>query len=161
MIDTNYIIWLEEFTKKHPNFSNDTWLYCPEKISKEDYNMVVKLPYFFGLIQKYAEKNFIKAGSEDSGFYEMFYQIKFNNVGYKIGLICGQGAFNYCCRYDNAYEKFIDFNDIINSKKQDNVDVINEKLEQLSKLVNELIELEVPESTIIGKVEKCIFSNNN
>ena len=33
--NTNYIIWLENFTKKYLSFFDDDWFYCPEKYLKK------------------------------------------------------------------------------------------------------------------------------
>ena len=34
LTNTNYINWLANFTSKYPNFTDDDWLYSPEKITE-------------------------------------------------------------------------------------------------------------------------------
>ena len=88
-----YIKWLESFTKKHPDFSDDTWLYKQDEIAKEDYVNVCKLSTFFSLIADFADKHYIPASVYN---YAVSYFIKYNGIIYDIGTIVGQGAVSYC-----------------------------------------------------------------
>lgn len=134
--DTKYIKWLEEFTSKHPFFYDDSWLYCPSKLSDDDRKNVEILSLFFRAIDRYAKDNYIALGYVEFG---SFYNIKYNNVGYCIGLVVGQGASSYCDRFDISDDDYlIDFNDIMNNKKQVWVDDYNNKLNDLSNLIKSL-----------------------
>jgi len=152
--NTEYILWLENFTITNPSFGDDNWLYYPEKISKEDSKRVSELCSFFKGITQYADRNFIPFCHND---YDTYTFIKFNNIGYKIGIISGQGSFAYCERVDiSSNNVFIDFNDIINNKKQENVDYICEKLDSMSSIIEELLKIGVPAEVISTKVQNTL-----
>lgn len=89
----DYMKWLESFTKEHPSFSDDTWLYRKEEISEEDYNKVCKLSTFFCAIEGLTSQNYISGTSCAHGVY---YSIEYNGKIYEIGTIVGQGAISFC-----------------------------------------------------------------
>lgn len=154
--NTEYILWLENFTIANPCWSDDNWLYCPEEISKEDYKKVGEFHCFFNGIMDYAERNFIPPHYDEFGTYNF---IKFNNIGYKIGVMIGQGSLTYCERIDISHDDdnvFIDFNDIVNNKKQENVDYINSKFDSMCKIIEELINMGVPSETISTRVKNVL-----
>lgn len=154
--NTEYILWLENFTSTHTYWSDDTWLYCPEKISKEDYKRVEELHCFFNGIVDYAERNFIPTYNDEYG-YDTYIFIQFNNVGYRIGEMIGQGTLAYCERVDISSDNvFIDFNDIIINKKQENVDDIEKKLDSMCKIIEELISMGVPAKSISKRVQNAL-----
>lgn len=148
----DYILWLEIFTNKYPKFSDDDWLYCPEKISEIDQNNVAKLNLFFDGIETYASKNYIYPTPNEWG---NFYSIKYNNVGYSIGSAVGQGATFYCER-TQVIGDHIDFIDIINDKKQKNSDSIRNELDKLSQSIKNLINNGIPIPAIIDTFESNI-----
>lgn len=149
--NTDYMLWLEHFTIIHPAFSDETWLYEPDKISKDDSEKVDNLQHFFHAIKAYAYRNFLPIYQED--FYTYLF-IRFNNIGYKIGVMIGQGSFIFCERQDISSEYvFIDFNDIMSNKKQDEVDNINNKLDSISDIIEELLKLGVSKDTIRRRIE--------
>lgn len=153
--NNTYMLWLEKFTSTHPAFSDDTWLYCPEEISASDLENVNSLSFFFEGITEYAYQNFLTIYQTDWGKCAL---IKFNNIGYKIGLDSGQGSISYCEKVDISDDKvFIDFNDIMNNKKQENVVLITEKFYQIENLIQELINLGTP-AEIISKNLNFIIS---
>lgn len=143
--NTDYLKWLESFTIENPSFCDDNWLYFPEQISEEDYEKVKNLNLLFEGIELYAQKNYIYPEECSFGWY---YNIKFNNVGYEIGTLVGQGTLFYCKRtpIDEKIE-YIDFNDIINGKKRDNADAIAQQLQDLSNKVIELYKNGIPLAT--------------
>ena len=55
----DYMNWLNSFTANNKGFSDEDFLYFPEKISKEDLDKVNNLGLFFEGIEKYADKNYI------------------------------------------------------------------------------------------------------
>lgn len=153
--NTEYILWLENFTIATPCWSDDTWLYCPEKISKEDYNRVKELHCFFNGIMDYAKRNYIPSQYDE---FETYIFIKFNNIGYKIGEMIGQGSLTYCERVDISHydNVFIDFNDIVNNKKQENVDCIDKKFNSMCEIIEELISMGVDSKTIFTRVQNIL-----
>jgi len=140
--NTEYITWLNNFTKEHLSFSDDDWLYCPEKISTKDNKFVKQLYLLYQGIKTYAIKNYIYPIKCDSG---EFYKIQYDGIGYEIGRLVGQGTLLFCRRVKIENDKeFIDFNYIMNNKEQDNVKDIKAKLEYLSKAVISAHECGVP-----------------
>ena len=150
--NTDYMLWLEHFTSTYPSFSDTDWLYNHDNISEDDSEKVDDLIHFFHAIKDYAYRNFIPIYHED---FDTYLFISFNNIGYKIGVMAGQGSFIFCDRHDISSEYvFIDFNDIMNNKKQEHVDNINSKLDSVSGIIKELLELGVPKDTIRRRIEK-------
>lgn len=155
--DNEYMLWLEGFTTMHPYFSDDSWLYNREAISKEDMAKVEELCSFFNGITSYADRNYLPTYGED---YDISVFIKFNNNGYQIGIMSGQGSFTHCSRVDITPDKyFIDFNDIVANKKQEHVDSVTQKLSSISSMIAELLENGVPASAISATV-KDAFKNH-
>lgn len=141
-----YITWLGNFTKKYEGFSDNKWLYCPEELSEQDNNFVQELHLFYDGIETYSSHNYIYPIKCDFGG---FYKIKYDGIGFEIGRLIGQGTLFYCTRVEIVNEQeFIDFNDIMNNKEQDNVKDINKKLEELSKFVISVYEYGVPYDAI-------------
>lgn len=140
----NYINWLERFTKKNPSFTNDDCLYFKEEIDENDLKQISKLQSFYEVIEKYANENYIYPDTTEFG---IFFKIKFENTGFKIGLFTGQGTFFFCSRVQPE-KGFIDLHDIINDHKQENTTTINQKLNELSCLVTEMYESGIPVEAI-------------
>ena len=152
--NTDYMMWLENFTTYHPSFSDDNWLYFPEKISKEDNEKVNNLSLLYEGIEIYAKKNYIYPTECDFGGY---YRIKLDNVGYEIGKLVGQGTLFFCdAKPLNKNLEYIDFYDIMNDKKKDGVDVITEQLKNLSNGVLELYKQGVPLAAIIETLDTTL-----
>ena len=152
--DNIYMLWLEKFSGLYPIFSDDTWLYEPDANSKEDSENVAELCSFFNGVSGYAEKNFLPIYSED---YSSYVCIKFNNIGYEIGLVSGQGTYAYCQRIGISSDKvFIDFSDIVADKKQPHVDGVDETLSKISKLIEQLLVSGVPVTAIYARINDTI-----
>lgn len=150
----NYLKWLESFTVEHPGFSDDDWLYFPEKISQEDNEKVKNLHLFYEGIDLYAKKNYIYPTECDFGGY---YNIKIDNIGYEIGMLVGQGTVFFCKRTPlNKDLEYIDFYDIMSGKKKDGVDVITEQLEDLSNRVLVLYKKGVPLDALIETLDATL-----
>ena len=108
----SYINWLNDFTLKYSRFNSDDWLYFPNEISKDDLENVDNLYLFYSGLRDYAYENSINSVECN---YGDFYKIKYDEIGYEVGIMVGQGAIFFCNRvkiYDND---FIDFNKIINN----------------------------------------------
>ena len=129
--NTEYLIWLEKFTNKYPNFSDEDWLYHPEKISEEDLKNVNDLNILYEIIECYATENYIYPTKYKFG---NSYKIKLDNKGYEIGELCGQGTIYFCNKINVENElDFIDYNNIINNIKINNEKHIKKTLKSLSK----------------------------
>ena len=150
--NNKYIKWLEEFTKKYPKFYNNDFFYEEsDKVTKVDLENIDYLGLLFEGINDYAKKNYIYRVNESD--YIDYYDIKYNNIGYRIGVLTGQGTIVYCEReivVDNA----IDFNDIILNKKQKNTDYYNKRLLELSNIISYYYEQGIP----LVAIEKTIDS---
>ena len=162
MSNTEYIKWLDEFTQDKDGFSDDDWLYFPEKIEESDKNNVEKLNIFYEGIKQYAKKNYIRKSEIEFGD---FYKIRLDDLGFKIGMMSGQGVFFFCEKVpvDNK-ESFIDFNDIILNRKLERVDEITKDLEQLSSMVISLYEKGAPVDAIMNTLNdalKAVKSKND
>lgn len=139
-----YIKWLEIFTLSHPNFADDTWLYSKDEISQEDYINVCKLTSFFSAIQRYCSQfNIDTSGTE--AFEASCIHIKYNGIGYAIGLMVGQGSFSYITR-EEVLKNSIDFKAIVKKippYQQEIVDILLKRISWISKEdipLDELIE---------------------
>lgn len=154
MSNTTYIEWLKQFTRNKDGFSDDEWLYFPEKISETDRKNVEKLCLLYKGIANYSQQNYIYPIPCEFG---NFYRVKLGNFGFEIGILVGQGTvffFNKVLLEDDKY--FIDFNDILLGKKQDNVDQINATLDSLANMIITAYESKVPIEAIVSTLENTI-----
>ena len=156
---TDYIEWLIQFTQDKDSFYDDNWDYSNEKLSDTDKKMVDKLALFFECINLYAKNNYIYSISRPLG---ECYKIKINNNGFEIGYITGQGTSFYCKKIQLGGEKnLIDFTDIINNKKQNNVKYIENGLNNLSNVLIDLYDNGVPVEAIIKTFNLFIRHTNS
>ena len=154
MSNTAYIEWLKQFTQDIDGFSNDDWLYSPEKLSEADRENVEELSLFYEGVANYSKQNHIYPVSFD---YGNFYLVKLNDFGFEIGIYVGQGISHFFNKAQLEDDKeFLDFNDIINGKKQDNVDQINATLDSLSSMVVTAYESGVPIEAITNTLSNTI-----
>jgi len=140
----DYINWLENFTLKNKEFTDDDWLYFPERISEEDKEQVSKLYNFYEAIQEYANKNYIHGTPDEFGNH---YSIKYNNIGYKIGIMIGQGTILWVQRQritKKNSDSFIDFKLIQENVMTDESEMIRSKLESLDNLISDIANENVP-----------------
>jgi len=144
----DYINWLENFTIKNKAFSDDTWLYFPDRISEEDNEQVSKLSNFYEAIENYASANFIYPTPDEFGNH---YRVSNNNIGYDIGIMMGQGALFWVSREKitkKNQNSFIDFELIRTNKKTDREDMIRSKLDSLDNFIIDLANEDVPVEAI-------------
>ena len=154
MSNTNYLEWLCKFTQDKEGFSNDDWLYFPELIKDSDKENVEKLCLFYEGIDKYARQNHIYPTQCEFG---NFYKIRLNEIGFEIGILIGQGTVFFCNKVSaEKEEEFIDFNDIMTGKKQEQLDQINANLVSLSNMVVTAYESGVPIEAITYTLENTI-----
>ena len=149
--NTDYITWLEKFTKEYPGFTDVDWLYGRKKLDKNNYQNVDKLLYLYDAITEYASRNYIYP-HDDNGIY---YVIKYNNIAYEIGVMVGQGIITFCTR-STKIEKAIDFNNIINNQKTERTDLIKDKLIELQNYLNNLINDDIPVEALKETTQKVL-----
>lgn len=81
-------------------------------------------------IERHSSENYIYPTDCDFG---IFYKVKLENTGFEIGMLVGQGILFFCNRVQIENKKdFIDFNDILNNKKNTNVTTIKDKLNEIN-----------------------------
>lgn len=153
----NYISWLENFTL-NGGFSDNNWLYCPEKISEEDRGNVEKLCLLYEIIDEYAKTNFIYPNVDT---YSNSYFIMNNDIVYEIGYMFGQ-EISFFCRRDKAgllnekqKNNCIKFGDIKSGKKRPNVLIIERELSALSEYICSLSGI-VPIKAIKSQIANTI-----
>ena len=159
--NTDYINWLISFTKDKDGFFDSDYDYSSEKLNEIDQKNVNLLPLLFEGIYDYAKKNYIYSSEDSLGEY---YQVKKDDNGFQIGYISGQGTDFYCKKIPvEKNEYFIDFMDIVNNKKQDNVDYIRNSMDNLSYWLIGLVKSGVPIQALIeafNKTMKAISDKN-
>lgn len=137
-----YINWLTSFTSKYLEFTDDDFLYSPELISKEDNINIYDLGIFFEAIDNFARSNYIYPYSSEFGGY---YNIKYNNIGFEIGSLVGQGTLFFCKRVNvNNDEYFIDFDDIVNNKKLEHTSEVTSDLNKFKDYIKSLCDKGIP-----------------
>ena len=108
----DYPNWLISFTKRYPIFSSNDWEYEQGDLTKEEIINVSKLPLFYEAIEEYASEMQLTANHDKDGD-SYYYPLIYNNKGFNIGILPGQGATFYCESSEDIING-IDFNDIIN-----------------------------------------------
>ena len=150
--NTDYVEWLLDFTKYKDSFADDDWDYSIEKLNEEDQSRVDNLSLFFEGIYSYARRNYIPSCGNQLG---EFHQIVYNGVVLEIGYMTGQGTYFYCKRNAPQIDTAIDFIDIVNNKKQDNVDYIESSIEDLANRMINLHNSGVPIDAIDIAIDKA------
>lgn len=160
MSSTDYIEWLDRFTQNIGGFSDDNWLYCPEKIDDEDRKKVENLGLFYEGIREYAKRQFINPTPCKHGDY---FKIRLNDVGFEISMLGDQRNIVYFCKRVSITdeEEFIDFNDILINKNQDQTDQIKESLISLSNMIKDVYKSGVPIDSITDTFENTIEEINS
>ena len=111
MSNANYLEWLSQFTQDRAGFASDDWLYFPEELEEYDRQNVDSLCLFYEGIDEYAKRVHFKPTPCEFGNY---YKIRLNELGFKIGILIGQGTVFFCEKIPVENDaNFIDFNDII------------------------------------------------
>lgn len=159
-LNSNYIEWLYEFTKEHPKFSDTDWLYEKEpSMSENDYEKIYLLTDFFTAIDRYYVRNLLDVNREG---YAIWYNIKYKEVYFSIGVCEGQGAFGFVTRYESLDEMlpetFIEFDDILHDKPALDFEQKQAKLQELEKLMTELKVMNTPQDRIQDVLDKTFES---
>lgn len=157
--DSSYIDWLLNFTLKYSKFKDTEWMYYPGNISSEDYKRVNDMDLFYYGIKKYAAENHRYPITTGSG---IFYRIKYNEVGFTIGIVGGLNVEYICSREELDPEKnYIDLSYIINNKKCDDVEFIEKQLSVFSNVIVALRASGVPIESMFKTFNSTIGSVEN
>lgn len=161
MSNTLYIDWLMNFTSDKNKFWSDEYSYHQDELSEIDKENIKNLDLFYDGIADYSTKNYIYP-TPVGDFYGNFYRVKYNDFSFKIGIMIGQGTV-YSFEKEDLKDgvKFIDFNDVVNNKKEDNVDTINEVLDSFENMVISAYDAGVPIEALYFKFEDIIDSINH
>ena len=150
----SYINWLIKFTQEYSSFSDYNIIYCKDILSEDDQENVKNLKYFYEDINKYAKKNYLYSINDKNG---NFYKVIYNNIGFEIGIMYGKEIIYSCRRIPiENKDEFIDLNDIINDKKQDNIDYINNTLNKLSEEITTIYQEGIPIEAIKSTIDNII-----
>ena len=154
MSSSDYINWLTNFTIDKDAFSDNDWLYNCSTIKKEDQDNIEKLYLFYEGIDKYARNNYIYPIPCE---YGNFYKIKWNEIGFEIGVLMGQGTLFFCRKLlVKENQEFIDYNDIILNKKQKQVEYIESCLNSISDMILTAYKNGVPADAIKTTLDDTI-----
>jgi hypothetical protein len=143
----DYISWIEKFMLSHDSFADDSWLYNPSEISKEDLQNVRMLDIFFGALSEYCHKYYINIECDEE-FEEERINLKYNGIGYQFGLVVGQGAYVYVLK-KNLEGNEIAFEDIFKDTVPDDFEDKKALLQQFEQLVAEMRGMDIPLSVMM------------
>ena len=150
--NNNFISWLEQFTLKYNDFTDDDWLYKPDELSEVDTRNVGKLGLFFEALSDYCHKYYINIDSNEM-YEDECINIRHNGIGYQLGLVVGQGAYIYVNRKtpeDNA----IEFMDIVNDIPPSDFEAKKDLLKKFEQIIAEMNAMDIPKSVILERVNK-------
>lgn len=143
----DYISWLENFSLSHDCFSDDSWMYTPSEISKEDLKNVQILDLFFNALSEYCHRYYINiAWNEDCE--EERINLEYNGVAYQFGLVVGQGAYVYVKRKTPVGNE-INFSDVVNDIEPADFEDKKALLIQFEELVDEMKGMDIPHSAML------------
>lgn len=150
LTSTEYFDWLYDFTKKTPRFTDTDWLYEKEPgMTERDCAQVALLTDFFTAVNRYHDKNLLQANTEGCAAW---YNIKYKDAYFAVGIRVGQGAENFVTRYANCKEMgdeaFIRFEDILENKEASGLAEKNKALQSLQDIANLLRDLKVPKEAV-------------
>ena len=155
----DYMLWLQDFIAREGVFCDDDMLYSFIDISDTDKKQIEKLGLLYEIIESYASKNYIYPQVGNTNCY---FRLKYEDVGYKIGVIPRQGTTFYCEREDiNKEEAYIDFNDIVNNYEYESTKIIKEQLDDFANSIISLYEKGIPFEAITGTFYKTVDTIEN
>lgn len=152
-----YMEWLYLYTEANPQFNDMTLAYrqdCP------DYDKLSLLTHFFDAIEAYCQKNMLNVNVD---CYGRWYNIKYKNVYFSVGVYSAQGSFNFVTRYDSfepiANEYLVAFDNIMNNVQDENLEAKKNKLAELKKLMKEAKALDIPDGEVL-RIFNSVFKEN-
>lgn len=155
MSNDDYFLWLEKFCSKYPIFMDHSWDYNDHDITEIDLQNIGYLYLIYKGISEYAKKNYIYIS--DNIESPRYYKIKFNDIGYEIGVIGDINKAFYCRKVDIIDESFIDFKDIILDKKQPTTDIYSQQLNEVSNKICNLYNLGIPYKAIKSTLDNTLW----
>lgn len=172
--DTEYVEWLDEFTKKRkPVYQKWSCEPYEEAMNGNDKTNRKMLYLFFDSIDKYAKSNFIpqlETNHMQANFPHpiycdtliYYYNVKFNDFCFSIRKEYGSRVDYSCIRIkENQEEKYIDFNDVLTNKKQENVDEISNDLATLSNMILHFCDKDIPVKFIKNILDETLVELSN
>lgn len=147
-----YMLWLDNFTQIHRSFCDDYWQEKSGAITEEDSKNVKKLYILFETVKSYAHDNFIEPTMFSLGEY---YNVKFKDDIYQIGVMVWEGTLYFCDRLKECDKTIINFEEVKNNWKIQDINVIKDKLENLSATIVDISE-EVPLKAITETTNNTI-----
>ncbi len=151
MTKKGYLSWLIYFTQDRSSFTEESLFYLEEDDPNRDF--IKRFDLFYKGIEKYAKDNYIYPEHRE---YGSFYEIKYEDIGFEIGIIRKQGIEYFCKRVPIDNDRFIDFNDIMNNKTQDNVPLISNSLFVFDEMIKFFYENGVPIEAIINSFNNTV-----
>ena len=152
-LSTEYVDWLENFSKGKKIITTDDYKHDEESLKEKDNLNVYLLEALFELIDDYSEANFIEPIVTKYGQY---YKIKHNGIGYEIGIDVGQGTYFYCQRQEQADDDSLEYKKLMSSVKLPSTIIVETKLEELTNYIEQLIEDDVPLNAIKNTTDNVI-----
>lgn len=102
--------------------------------SDEDNDEISKLELFYRGISNYAYDNFVYPNR--AGYHE-FYNIKYNDKFYRVGVVRGQGIYFYI-KNNKISDNYILFDDIVNNRRLEKARDIDNKMAKIKYLIDSL-----------------------
>ncbi len=137
----DYIKWLAEYTKTHPEFTNDLQ-------DKENAENIESLDLLYDVIDSYARDNYKYPYKTKWGYY---YVLEYEGNYFKIGRLSGEYTIYYCIKTEKENYHTIDFLDIVKGKVSPETALIIFKMKKLELIISELSRV-VPEEEIQRQV---------
>ena len=156
--NNDYMKWLEKFTNRYETFYEYDWVLTG--CTKEDEQNIKHIGLLYEVVDEYAEANYFNATATKQGIY---YQIKYNGVGYKVGFTSSSSKF-YCERTE-PMEDAINFCYIQEKRKHPHAYFIETEFYHIADSINKLMELGMEPDNIKEQLEitvdKCIEQESN
>ena len=105
------------------------------------------LDIFFGALSEYCHKYYINIDCDEE-YEEERINLKYNGVGYVLGLVVGQGSYVYVLR-KHLEDNEIDFEDILKDTVPDDFEDKKALLQQFEQIVAEMKGMDVPLSAML------------
>lgn len=106
----NYINWLDNFSKDHKYFANNSWGELYLGLPKSDINNASDISLFYTMLSEYCY-SFKFAGYIDARGNDVKFPLKHDDNYYLIGMSSDMQA-NYCLRLKTGDDSFVDYEDM-------------------------------------------------
>ena len=160
IVSKNYLDWLVKTTSIMPYIGT---YYLYSNVSKQDEENINDLEVIYELIAEYAKENYVEPISIEVGdfFCGDYYQVKYNGIGFEIGIDLFQGLDYYCNRVKQVDKKAIDLEKAIKGGKHPNTKKMELKLKSLEEYLMELIDSDVSGVAIRETTDKVLQKARN